>query len=312
MPTAAPPAPPNVASDAAAAAPFVLPPDPQASHARALELVRKVTAIATLPEVTSRIIATVEDPNSSASQLHKIVSHDPALVTRILKVVNSAFYGIPGQIGSVERAIVLLGLNAVKNIAVGASLGRMFRGASLCEGFTARDLWRHCIAVGVAARDLAQGMKLPMADEAFLAGMIHDTGILVSLQVSPEQLRAVCERAGAGPADFCELEREMIGVDHQQLGMALAELWKFPRACQRVAGYHHRPAALKDESRLLVGVVHVADTICCQQGHGFNLTAMHQKLDDAGLADLKMDRALVERTAANLKQLVEAAAVLVG
>src|SRR6266581_4005236 len=89
--------------------------------------IKKVTGIATLSEVTSKIIRTVEDPRSSAAALHKIVSHDPSLVTKILKVVNSAFYGLPGQIGSVERAIVLLGLNAVKNIAVAASIGQLFR-----------------------------------------------------------------------------------------------------------------------------------------------------------------------------------------
>ena len=89
-----------------------------------------MTTIATLPQVTSQIIKTVEDPKSTRQQLHKIVSHDPALVTRILKVVNSAFYGLPGQVASVERAIVILGLNGMKNIAVAASLGQLFRGAS--------------------------------------------------------------------------------------------------------------------------------------------------------------------------------------
>ena len=91
--------------------------------ARVMEIVKKTSTIATLPEVTAKIITTVEDPRSTASKLHQIIAHDPALVTRILKVVNSAFYGLPGQIGSVERAIVLLGLNAIKNIAVAASIG---------------------------------------------------------------------------------------------------------------------------------------------------------------------------------------------
>src|SRR3954469_23992597 len=259
-------------------------------HARVLDAVKKVNSFATLPEVTGKIIATVEDPKSTASTLHKIVSHDPALVTRIMKVVNSAFYGLPGQIGSIERAIVLLGLNGGKNIAVAASLGQLFRGAKLNAKFTAKDLWRHCIAVGVAARDLARQMKLPMADEAFLAGMIPDVGILISLQLHPEQLRTVCDRAAAGGGDFCELEREVIGLDHQQLGMGLAEHWKFPRPCQLVAGYHHRPTSLCDQNRLLVGLVYVADTICCASPHGFNLTALQQKLDNAGLADLKIDR----------------------
>jgi HD-like signal output (HDOD) protein len=277
------------------------------------EAVKKVSTIATLPEVTAQIIKTVEDPKSSAGQLHKIVSHDPALVTRILKVVNSAFYGLPGQIGSIERAIVLLGLNAIKNIAVAASLGQMFRGAKLCDEFGAKDLWTHCIAVGVTARELAKHMKVPVADEAFIAGMIHDVGILVSLQIQPEQLRTACERSKAPGANFCEIEREVMGMDHQQLGQALAEQWKFPRSCQLVAGHHHRPTQLADQHRLLVTLVYVADTLCCQQPkHGFNLTALHQSLDDAGLADVKLDRSLVDRTAADLDKIVASASALVG
>ena len=164
----------------------------------AREAVKKVTTIATLPEVTAKIIATVENPNSTAAALHKIVAHDPALVTRILKVVNSAFYGLPGQIGSIERAIVLLGLNAVKNIAVAASLGQLFRGVKLCEGYTAKDLWTHCIAVGVTARELAKQLKLPIGEEAFLAGMIHDVGLLVGLQLHAEKVQEVCQRVRDG------------------------------------------------------------------------------------------------------------------
>src|SRR5215217_473264 len=182
------------------------------------EAIKKVATIATLPEVTAKIVDTVEDPKSTAAALHKIVAHDPALATRILKVVNSAFYGLPGQIGSVERAIVLLGLNAIKNIAVAASLGQLFRGVKLCQGFTAKDLWTHCVAVGVAARALAKEMKVPITEEAFLAGMIHDVGILVSLQVCPENLAKVCEKTRDTNGDFCAIEREMNGADHQQLG----------------------------------------------------------------------------------------------
>src|ERR1051325_4374133 len=125
-----------------------------------LEMVKKVSSIATLPEITAKIIATVEEPKSTPAHLHKIVAHDPALVTRILKVVNSAFYGLPGQIASIERAIVMLGLNAIKNIAVAASLGQLFRGVKLCDGFTAKDLWTHCVAVGVVGRVLAKNAKL--------------------------------------------------------------------------------------------------------------------------------------------------------
>jgi HD-like signal output (HDOD) protein len=274
------------------------------------QAIKKVSTIATLPEVTARIIKTVEDPKSTAQQLHQIVAHDPALVTRVLKVVNSSFYGLPGQIGSVERAIVLLGLNAVKNIAVAASLGQMFRGVKLCEEFSAKDLWTHCVAVGVAARDLARQLKLPIADEAFLAGMIHDIGILVSLQTSPEQLRQVCELVKREQRDFCEIEREVMGVDHQQLGMGLAEMWKFPLSCQLVAGHHHQPLILSDSNRTLVMLVHIADTLCCQAGQGFNLTAANQKLEEPLVRESGLEMHIVEKTRTNLPELMAAASGL--
>jgi len=275
------------------------------------EAVKRVTTIATLPEVTAKIIATVENPNSTAAQLHRIISHDPALVTRILKVVNSAFYGLPGQIGSIERAIVLLGLNAVKNIAVAASMGQMFRGAKLCDGYTAKDLWTHCVAVAIAARDLAKQSKLPIADEAFLAGMIHDIGLLVSLQLYPEQLREVCEKAKGG-GNFAELERKIIGVDHQQLGMTLAEQWKFPLACQMVAGHHHDPQKVESDKRMLVMIVYLADTISCKAGLGFTLTAATQTIEPADLVAMKIDPVWIENTVAKLPELLAASSALMG
>jgi HD-like signal output (HDOD) protein len=257
--------------------------------------------------VTVKIIKTVEDPKSSASSLHAIISHDPALVTRILKVVNSSFYGLPGQIGSIERAIVLLGLNAVKNIAVAASLGQLFRGIKLCEGFTAKDLWTHCVGVATISRHLAKEMKLPIADEAFLAGMIHDIGILVALQTWPQQLQKVCEKAKGEGADFCQIERDITGVDHQQLGAGLAGLWKFPRSCQLVAGHHHQPNTLDDNNRILVTLVFAADILCCQGNCGFNLTALNQKLEDGGLGEVNIDMSLIQATQGKLSAIIQSA-----
>jgi HD-like signal output (HDOD) protein len=268
------------------------------------EIVRQITSISTLPEITTRIIRLVEDPASSAADLHQVIAHDPALVTRILKVVNSAFYGLPGQIAEVNRAIVLLGLNAVKNIAVAASLGQLFRGTRLCEGYTARDLWHHCVGVAIVSRELARQMRVPLQDEAFLAGLIHDVGILVSLQILPEKLREACRRAMEG-VPFIDAERQAMGVDHQQLGQALCEYWRFPRSCQLVAGYHHRPAELADDSRLLVTLVSVADVLCCQHGEGFCLTARHQMLAETAHTQVGLDPAAVEMTQAALPLLLQ-------
>jgi HD-like signal output (HDOD) protein len=284
--------------------PTAAPPDPQTI---VRDAVKGVSALATLPEVTSQVIATVEDPKSSAGHLNKIIAHDPSLSARILKVVNSAFYGVPGQVGSVERALVLLGMTAVKNLAVAASLGQLFRGAKLGEGYTAKDLWTHCISVGVCARELARKCGFPAHEEFFLAGLIHDVGILVELQIWPEKVQAVCAAVKKSDGDFCETERQILGVDHQALGKGLAEHWRFTRPCQQAAGYHHNPSELTEGDPTFVNVIHVADTICCQSAKGFNLTARSQTIDPAALSKLPLHENGLEEVKASLADKISGA-----
>jgi HD-like signal output (HDOD) protein len=276
------------------------------------EAVNDLAALATLPEVTSQILATIEDPCSSAGQLHKIVAHDPSLSARILKVVNSAFYGASGRVGSVERAIVLLGLNAVKNIAISASVGRLFHRLKLGEGYTSRDLWAHCIEVGVTARELALKVNRAKADEIFVAGLIHDIGILVELQIWPEKLQTISSTVKKTNADFCEIERQVLGVDHQALGKGVAERWKFTTACQQVAGFHHNPAALEDDDRTMATLVFVADTLCCQRDRGFNLTACNQTIDAEKLSSLGMDDATLEQVRNSMSENIASAMSVFG
>jgi HD-like signal output (HDOD) protein len=274
--------------------------EPQAIVADA---VSAVTQIATLPEITLKIIELVENPRSTAQDLHKVISNDPALVARILKVVNSAFYGLPGQIGSINRAIVLLGLNAVKNIVIAASLAKLFRGGRVSANFSAKDLWSHSIAVGVTSKLIVQKINNTLPDEAFLAGLIHDIGILVELQAFRDPLVEITDRAAKEEIKYLALETEIIGVDHQQLGTGLTSKWKFPRSFQYVTGHHHAPLALAPECRFLASVVYAADHIACREGHGFSLTCKNDPLDPAVLADLGITPETLEEI---VKQLPDA------
>jgi hypothetical protein len=182
--------------------------------------IREISHIATLPEVTLRIVQLVEDPTSTAQDLNNVIARDPALCARILKVVNSAFYGLPGQIGSINRAIVLLGLNAVKNIAIAASLSKLFKGGQLTPTFSAKDLWSHSIVVGTATKMLADRMRMGLSDESFLAGLIHDLGIMVQMQYDRHKLVEVIERVSPPPgadnpapvADMLEVELQVFGA----------------------------------------------------------------------------------------------------
>jgi HD-like signal output (HDOD) protein len=264
----------------------------------------RVTEISSLPEVTTRIVQVVEDPKSTAQDMHDIVKHDPALAAKILKVVNSAFYGLPSQISSLDRAIVLLGLSAVKNIALAASLSRLFRPGAISERFAARDLWTHCISVGVCARLLTQG-NMGQVEEAFVAGLVHDMGLLVEYQLFPQKLREIAERCDAQPQDFLAVEREVIGADHQAFGSALAAKWKFPAALRCVIGYHHNPEKLKPEFRKVVTAVHVADTICDQNELGFYLTAQTQEITDEMLAAIDVSEGQVSELLQSLPERIE-------
>lgn len=236
--------------------------------------IKGISHIATLPEITIKIIELVEDPTSTAQDLHNLISNDPALCSRILKVVNSAFYGLPRQIGSINRAIVLLGLNAVKNIAIAASLTKLFRGGELCPNFSARDLWIRSIATAACSKLICDELRLGLPDEAFLAGLIHNIGVLVEMQANREGLIEVFQQLdfdeeGVPRSDMLELEEQILGANHCHFGAALCELWKFPKSFGYVVGHHTDPSALPSGSRLLTTIVHIAARIVATQGYGF-------------------------------------------
>ncbi len=242
----------------------------------------RVSEISSLPEVTTRIVEVVENPKSTAQDMHEIIKHDPSLAAKVLKVVNSAFYGLPSQIASLDRAIVMLGLSAVKNIALAASLSRLFRPEQISARFAGRDLWTHCVSVGVCTRLVAQ-VSFGQIEEAFVAGLVHDMGLLIEFQLFPDKLKAVTERCEIQPQDFRAAERELIGGDHQAFGAALASKWKFPPGLRCAVSRHHNPENLKPELKRIVTGVKLADTICCQNAIGFCLTAQVQEISEETL-----------------------------
>lgn len=270
------------------------------------EAVAKITDINSLPEITTKIVQVVEDPRATAREMHDIVRTDPALTAKILKVVNSAFYGLPSQIASLDRAILLLGLSAVKNIALAASLARLFKADAISEQFAARDLWRHCIAVAVAAREIAgRCNRQREADELFVAGLVHDMGLIVVQQLFPAQLRGVAETCLDQGANFCQEELRRIGADHEAFGLALGTRWKFPPMLRSVIAHHHNPADGPAEFEVYASVVNIADTLACQGRFGFYLTAQSQVLGPELLSKVGVTQEQLDAVMADLPARVE-------
>lgn len=243
-----------------------------------------VTEISSLPEVTAKIVQVVEDPRATARDIHDIVRTDPALASKVLKIVNSAFYGLPSQIGSLDRAILMLGLSAIKNLALASSLSRLIKPGPICAQFETRDVWLHCISVGVCARSLAIASHSVPPDEAFVAGLVHDIGLIVSQQLFPAKMREVAESCYVTPQSYCASEATFIGADHQTFGGALAAKWKFPPALRSAIAYHHEPSSLQAEFQKIAAVVYLADALCAQARFGFWLTAQTQGPEEWMLA----------------------------
>ena len=270
--------------------------------------IQEISHIATLPEVTMKIIKLVEDPDSTAQDLNNVISNDPALGARILKVVNSAFYGLPGQIGSINRAIVLLGLNAVKNIAIAASLAKLFRGGKIAANFDARDLWANAIACACATRLLAKKVGLGLPDEAFLSGLIHDIGLMVEIQARRNQFVEVLQKLDENPElTLRQAETQVLGANYEQFGQGLCKLWKFPQSFQYVTGFHHRPTELAQGQRMLTGLVHVADVMTKQLGIGFTVGTEVNEVDPALIKELGLSETGINEVAQELPEAIEEA-----
>lgn len=243
------------------------------------ETLQRVTSIATLPAIAARIMQVADDPHATSDDLDELLSSDPALASRVLKVVNSAFYGRAGRVASTSTAIQMLGVTAIRNVAVAASLTRMFSSVRGLSGFDAPSLWLHSVAVGAAARHLAQRTGLVPPEEAMLAGLLHDLGILVEVQVWLPEFTAVLAAVAADPTlEFSDAESSIIGASHEAIGEALCRQWHFPESLAMAVGHHHHPLVLPAAERVLPTLVHVADILAVRAEVGFTRTVVHHEI----------------------------------
>jgi len=243
-------------------------------------LIQRCSQIAMLPAAAVKIIGLIDDPDSTPQNLIDVISHDPAVTVRLLKVVNSSYYGMSKQISTIKMAVMLLGINTVKNISIAATLVKYLRGGRISPDFDAGDLWTHSITVATGAMMLAQHAPTVSPDEAFLAGLIHDIGILVEIQAyRADFVRVIHKLNEDEQLTFRMAEEETIGVSHEVIGCAWCKAMNFPRSLQLATGYHHRPLDLEFEDRQLPSLVHIADVLAARIGLGYTRTVETKSVD---------------------------------
>jgi putative nucleotidyltransferase with HDIG domain len=227
------------------------------------EFISKVLAdrkqLLSLPQTLAEVLRVTRDEKSSSRDLEAVIQRDPALTARILRIVNSAYYGLNREAGTVNQAVVTIGTRAVTALALSSSVYKM-----TSEWRTTTDpvrFWRHSLEVAIASRMVAQAAGYQFADEAFVAGLLHDIGILVLEDAFPDKFKEIKKRLSRGE-NLADIEDEIWGTNHARVGKFLLEQWKLPvRICDAV-GRHH--TTFSPET---ISPDHVLDQIVCLANH---------------------------------------------
>jgi len=226
---------------------------------------RRIDEISTLPQIALQVMDVANDPDAGPIDLKEVVETDPALSARIIRCVNSSAFPRQTKTSSLQEAIAYLGLRRIRNLAVTASVHKLFRRVGRIGPYCRSELWRHMVAVGTGARLIAMRSKMSNFEEAFLAGLLHDIGIALEDEYVHEPFVAVIHSLD-DTQTLAETERSHLGFDHTTLGSRVAANWRFPEAAKAAIRYHHASASYRGEHIDIVRCVEVANVICTLKG----------------------------------------------
>lgn len=225
----------------------------------ARELVKGVGKLASLPEVCIRVNEMVDDPRSSAAAIGKVISRDTALTAQLLRLANSSFYNFPSNISTISRAITVIGERELRYLVLALSAVRTFSSIPI-ELSNMASFWRHSVYCAVLARLIATRCHVLHSERLFVAGLLHDVGLLVILHRVPELERVALQRAHDGNEELQRAEIDVLGCDHATVGRVLLEQWQLPSVLCETVGCHHNIAGA-EEARLDAAIVHIANVI---------------------------------------------------
>ena len=230
-------------------------------------VLKRLSELPTLPAALYRMLDALSDPKLSMGRISQIISEDPALTSKMLKLANSPYYGFQREVRSIDHAMVLLGVETVKALALGVSIFNTFHDSINLTGIDKAGLWTHFLAVAFCAHQLASTIQISEPDAAFTSGLIHDIGRLALLRLFPSESVGVVEMIKDGELSLLEAEERTFGLDHQAAGAFLAKRWGLPDDLRDAIAFHHDDAAF-DKSDL-VGAVYLAEKICKLRGLGW-------------------------------------------
>jgi len=236
---------------------------------RVKRITDSLISLPTLPTVVAKMLELVDNPKTSASSLANLISRDQVLTAKILKLANSSFYAFPRQIATVKLALVVLGFESVKEMALSFSVLSSFKGENN-KHFDTSLFWQHSVSVGACTRMLARETCYRLAGEAFVAGLLHDIGKVVLNQYLPKEFAEIQTRVfegGAGVEDCEAIEKAVIGASHAEVGAWLAERWNLPVPLVEAIRWHQHPEQCPRLAELPL-LVYLGDYLSAKCGLG--------------------------------------------
>ena len=260
----------------------------------------RIDEISTLPQVAFRVMEVANDPNSGAADLKEVMEGDAALSARVLRCVNSSAYATRTKITNLQQAIAYLGLKQIRNMAMTASVSELFKKEEHVGSYQRSNLWRHLVSVGICARLIALRRKLRDFEDAFLAGLLHDIGIVLEDQHVHKAFCRVIETLDPQQT-LVAVEQRELGFDHTQLGEQVAKAWNFPESIIASIRHHHASVSYRGEAINVVRCVEVANLLCTltdASSVGMKLVRVSQP----AMAGLSLTRDDISVLAADLKE----------
>jgi putative nucleotidyltransferase with HDIG domain len=230
------------------------------------ELIANLGDLPPLPQVAAQVLRLAADPDSTMDELQRVVATDQALAAQILKIANSAMFGMVREVRTLTQAIMTLGFTTIKSIAIASSARNLYnRGGT---GLQERLLWEHALVTALAARSYARILRSPKVEEAFLGGLMHDIGKMVMSLKFPERYGALVRSVYNDGADGIEAELELFGFDHAMVGEALIVSWNLSKGLENSVRWHHNPAHSPAEHQDLAAFVALGNLLALEHNTG--------------------------------------------
>lgn len=241
-------------------------PSPDQGSPALAAILQRIGEVSTIPEMATEMLRTVGDPNASLADVAALFSQDPALATRVLRLVNSSAFGITQRVANLEQAVAILGARQLRDLVMAVAISHLFRSSENFGQYSRVGLWRHMVAVGACSRLIARSIGIEPIEDIFLMGLLHDFGIVLEDQYVHQPFCRLLRDLNPAQS-LVEQERQHLGFDHASLGAHVAEKMKFPPVIRKSIQYHHNALACQDEDRQAVRCVHLANVICTLRGY---------------------------------------------